>query len=174
MGDKAAAILPEMVSNLLAPAYLFTAVLGIGGALALYYIFKYNELGNAINSIAVSMLAMIFLFSFSMPAVNGEIGLKKGCEEAMEVAKARNITSFAYYKFKTGDNLDVYLNQSVKQLEETHFQQNAQTEQADAKLADGQPAGGQQTDAQQADGQQTDAKHADAQQADAQQGIEHQ
>ena len=126
MGNKAAAMLPAMVFNLWAPAYLFTAILGIGGALALYYTFKYNELGSAINSIAISMLAMIFLFSFSMPAANSEIGLKKGCEDAMEVAKAKNITNFAYYRFKTGDNLDVYLNQSVKQLEEADFQQSEQ------------------------------------------------
>ena len=91
--------------------------------MALYYIFKFNEVGRAINSIAVSMLAMIFLFSFSMPAVNSEIGLKKGCEDAMELAKEKNISNFAYYKFKTGDNLDVYLNQSVKLLEEADFQQ---------------------------------------------------
>lgn len=128
MGDKAAGILPEMVNGLWAPAYIFVAVLGIGGALALYYIFKFNEVGRAINSIAVSMLAMIFLFSFSMPAVNSEIGLKKGCEDAMELAKEKNISNFAYYKFKTGDNLDVYLNQSVKLLEEADFQQAGQAD----------------------------------------------
>lgn len=109
--------LPEIICSLRAPLYLFTAILGIGGALALFYIFRRKNIGNAINSTAISMLLLIFAVSFSMPQLNREIGLKEGCNKAMQIAKEKGIENYSYYRFKTGDNLDVYLNRQLQELE---------------------------------------------------------
>ena len=61
---------------------------------------------------------MIFFASLSMSKLNTSIGgLEEGCAKAMEVAKEKNIGNYAYYRFKTADNLDVYLGKELKKLE---------------------------------------------------------
>ncbi len=107
---------PEFIYDLWMPVECFTAILGIGGAASLYFLFKKRSTEGAINSIAISMLMLVFFISFSMPKVNHFIGLKEGCREAMEVAAKKGIGNYAYYQFKTGDNLDVYLGREVKPL----------------------------------------------------------
>ena len=107
----------RILSALWAPLQLFTAILGIGGAAALWFL-KRGKTGCCINSIAISLLAMIFCASLSMSKLNTSIGgLEEGCAKAMEVAKEKNIGNYAYYRFKTADNLDVYLGKELKKLE---------------------------------------------------------
>lgn len=113
-----ATTLPAAIFDLWAPLQFFTAILGIGGVFALYFIYKKNNLGRGINSIAISMLAMIFLISFSTQKLNPEIGLKEGCSKAIELAQERGIENYSYYRFVTGDNLDVYLGKQLALLEE--------------------------------------------------------
>ena len=108
--------LPDVIFNLWAPVELFVAILGIGGACSLYFLFKKKSLGGAINSIALSMLLLVFSVSFSMPKVNPMIGLKEGCNKAMEIASERGIKNFSHYRMTIGSNLDVYLNQQLTEL----------------------------------------------------------
>lgn len=109
--------LPDFVFASWLPIECFVAVLGIGGFCALYYIYKKESIGGAILSIALSMLLLVFSVSFSIPKINPSIGLKEGCQRAMEVAAEKGIDQYAYYRFKTGDNLDVYLGQKLKHIE---------------------------------------------------------
>lgn len=108
--------LPEFIYDLWMPVECFTAILGIGGAVSLYFLFKKRSTEGAINSIAISMLLLVFSISFSMPKVNHFIGLKEGCRRAMEVAAQKGIGNYAYYQFTTGDNLDVYIGKEIKPL----------------------------------------------------------
>lgn len=108
--------LPDLIHDLWAPIEFYVAILGAGGFCALYYILKKKSIESAINSIAISMLLLVFSFSFSIPKINHIIGLKEGCRRAMEVAAEQKIDNYAYYQFKTGDNLDVYLGKEVKLL----------------------------------------------------------
>ncbi len=109
--------LPDLIFSLWAPFPFFTGILCAGGLFALYWLFKKRNICNAINSIAISMLLLVFAVSFSMPQLNREIGLKEGCNKAMQIAREKGITNYSYYRFKTGDNLDVYLNRSLNELE---------------------------------------------------------
>ncbi|MBE6229866.1 MAG: hypothetical protein E7119_04670 [Bacteroidales bacterium] len=109
--------LPDIVHNLWAPIEFYTAILGAGGICALYFVLKRKSIENGINSIAISMLLLVFAFSFSIPKINHIIGLKEGCRRAMEVAAEKKINNYAYYQFKTGDNLDVYLGKQVRLLD---------------------------------------------------------
>lgn len=109
--------LPDFLFDLYAPIELFVAILGAGGICALYYIFKKKSIEGAINSIAVSMLLLVFSASFSIPKVNHIIGLKEGCRKAAEVAQERGIENFSHYRMTIGSNLDVYLNRQLKELD---------------------------------------------------------
>ncbi len=106
----------QIKEALWAPLPLFTAILGAGGIYALYTIYRRGAVGKAINSIAVSMLVMVFCFSLSMPKINSFIGLEEGCRKAMEIAGERGIENYSYCHFKTGDNLDVYLGKQLRQV----------------------------------------------------------
>lgn len=98
-----------------APVQLFTGILMAGGAAAIFFICK-KKSGAAIKSIAISMFVLIFTASFSLPSFNNMIGMKAGCERAMELAAENGIKEFVYYDFKAGDNFDVYLGQQLKRL----------------------------------------------------------
>jgi hypothetical protein len=108
--------LPDLIHDLWAPIEFYVAILGAGGFCAIYYILKKKSIESAINSIAISMLLLVFTFSFSIPKINHIIGLKEGCRRAIEVAAEQKIDNYAYYQFKTGDNLDVYLGKEVRLL----------------------------------------------------------
>ena len=109
--------LPEFIFDLWAPIEFFVAILGIGGICALYFLFKKKNLESAINSIALSMLFLIFAVSFSMPKVNPVIGLEAGCNKAMEIASEKKIENFSHYRLTIGSNLDVYLNRQLTELD---------------------------------------------------------
>lgn len=108
--------LPEVIFNLWAPVEFFVAILGIGGICSLYFLFKKKSLGGAINSIALSMLLLVFSVSFSIPKINPMIGLREGCNKAMEVASEKGIDNFSHYRMTIGSNLDVYLQRQLTEL----------------------------------------------------------
>lgn len=44
------------------------------------------------------------------------IGLREGCNKAMEVASEKGIDNFSHYRMTIGSNLDVYLQRQLTEL----------------------------------------------------------
>lgn len=82
---------------------LFTA-----GLISLYFLHK-RIIARAINSLASGILIALFIGSFTLPRLNEFIGLAAVCKQAQAVAGEYNIYDFYYYKFRSGEYLDIYL-----------------------------------------------------------------
>ena len=80
-------------------------------------IIRKNKLSGATNSIAASILLLLFAGSMSMPSLNKYIGIREGCEHAIQKAKASG-EEVCYYDFSSGPNLDYYLKQHGMKIRE--------------------------------------------------------
>lgn len=107
---------PITLPILWAPYQAFTLILALGSVAALLFIRK-NKLSGATNSIAASILLLLFAGSMSMPSLNKYIGIREGCEHAIQKAKASG-EEVCYYDFSSGPNLDYYLKQHGMKIRE--------------------------------------------------------
>lgn len=107
--------------RLWAPVPLFTFILFAGCLLAIYYVRKEN-INAAINSVAASMMILIFAASFSMNNINYILGAEKICSQAKIIAEENNIDNYAYYDLRSADNFDVFLGKHLKELSKEELQ----------------------------------------------------
>lgn len=103
-------------------------ILSASAALSLYFLYKRTGY-KAINCIACGILCAIFTGSFTLPKLNEYIGLAAICQEAQTLAHKNNIRNFYYYKFRSGEYLDIYLGNDTTplrtdNLEDLDYQQN--------------------------------------------------
>lgn len=93
--------------------YTGIAILSVAGVMSLYMLSK-NKIQNAITSTGYGMLSMLFVCSFTLPEFAKHIGFGDMAAAAQEKAKMETIDSYAYYKFETVSNIDVYLGQELE------------------------------------------------------------
>lgn len=91
-------------------------ILSIGGFWGILFVTK-NKLNSACRGIAISMLATIFVSSFYIPKYNYMIGFHEMAEKAKSIAEENDIESYAFYQFRSGENMDVYLGQDLNAIE---------------------------------------------------------
>lgn len=94
---------------------LSTFVLTTGSICALYFLYR-KQLLPAINSMAIGLLTTVFVGSFTIPALNPMIGFKAITTKAEALAHERNIEKYHYFPFRSAENMDAYLGQSVHPL----------------------------------------------------------
>lgn len=94
---------------------LSAAVLSLSSAFCLYLLYK-KQFFHAINSLSIGILLTIFIGGLSMPAINPYIGFGNLTEKAKTIAGEQRISRYYYYNFRSGENLDVYLNQKITPL----------------------------------------------------------
>ena len=113
--------------ELWAPLPLFTALMAVGGALSLVYLYK-KDIVKGVYAISASLFITLFAAGFSMGSLNDMIGLKGACKYAeSEQCRVKNeggeSLNYGYYEFKAGDNLDVYLGVVPKKISAEELQQ---------------------------------------------------
>lgn len=111
--------------TLWAPVQVLTAILLAGGTVSIILLAK-NKLNSSIQIYTVAIFTFILAASFSIPNLNNSIGMKQGCEKAMELGAKNGIDNYSYYDFKAGENFDVYfkdkmLKQGVKKEKIAEF-----------------------------------------------------
>lgn len=115
------ALLIPSVLLILSPAALFfvdelpftIVFLSLSGVWGVIYVLR-NNLERACRGIAIGILATIFIVSFSVSKFNATIGFRVMAERAKEVAQARGIKTYSFYQFRSGENMDVYLEQTLQ------------------------------------------------------------
>lgn len=95
--------------------YIALGVLFLGGLQAIYWL-KANK-SRAIRSVSVSLLIFIFVASFNVSQFNQYIGFEAMATEAQGHFKDRTCSEYAYYRFRGGENMDVFLKTSLKRLD---------------------------------------------------------
>jgi 4-amino-4-deoxy-L-arabinose transferase-like glycosyltransferase len=115
---------PAVIFLLLWPASLFVkppvegldmllprigaGVASLAGALALLGLWR-KRLRIAIWYVAAGMVAMVFVASFSLPQINGRIGLRELAREA----EATGADGYAWFGYRPFADMDVYLGREV-------------------------------------------------------------
>ena len=105
--------LPYQFENLTA-IYAGLILIGASGLTALALLWKYKTAIKAIIVVSAGMLGMIFIISFSIPQFNKYIGFGEMAKSAKKNAEENKIRNFAYYKFNTAENMNIYINQQLE------------------------------------------------------------
>lgn len=93
-------------------AFILTA----GSGCALYFLYR-RQLLAAVNSMAIGLLITVFAGSFAVPGLNPIIGFKAMTIKAENIAHERGIEKYHYFPFRSAENMDAYLGQTVYPLE---------------------------------------------------------
>ena len=56
---------------------------------------------------------MLFTGAFALPKFNPSIGLSEMAEKAYEICEEEDIDHYYYYRFRSGENMDVYLHEDA-------------------------------------------------------------
>ena len=103
--------LPEHIT-----LWLIAALLALA-TFAGYSLFRvHTDIYRGIISLAAGMLGCIFIFSFSIPNINGHIGFGKMAEYTRQTAQAHQINSIFYYPFRSGEFLSFYFGKTVEPI----------------------------------------------------------
>ncbi len=90
-------------------------IITTGSIGALYFLYR-KQLLPAANSMAAGLLIAVFAGSFAIPALNPLIGFKAMTDKAASIAHERGIEKYCYFPFRSAENMDAYLNQTVYPL----------------------------------------------------------
>lgn len=128
-GVKATVVIPAAIFAVVFPAFLIgikyipydytgilpflgTGILTVAGISGLILTYQ-NQLEKTVIHMGYGLLFTIFICSFMIPQFNHYIGLRKMAESAKE----KGIENYAYYKFFTAPNMDVYLHCPVEYID---------------------------------------------------------
>lgn len=111
------------------PLSLQIAIFSLSAAalLSLSYLYR-KKILPAIKSLAGGIILVIFIGGFYIPQLNPYIGFREVCREASKIAAQQNIEHYYYYNFRSGENMDVYLNTEVKKIKIDEIPETAQRE----------------------------------------------
>ena len=97
--------------------YVGATFLMLSGILALWFLYRFKHINNAINSMAMGMLCIVFFAGFSFPSINEEIGFESVCKQAAIMAEKNETTTFYTYGIRRPDSMDVFLHHDVLKVE---------------------------------------------------------
>lgn len=92
----------------LAWGYVALGALFIASCVALWQLWR-GQMQRSIVWCGGGLLAMIALATPAIPQFNRQMGVGDLSAKAMEVAEAEGIKNFAFYRFRSGQNMDIYL-----------------------------------------------------------------
>jgi len=95
--------------------YIAIIVLFIFSLTACYSLYR-KQIYRAIHCIALGILGTLFTGAFVLPQMNPYIGFTAMATEAYRISEEENIDHYYYYKFRSGENLDVYLHEKVMKV----------------------------------------------------------
>ena len=92
--------------------YVAIITLFIFSLTACYLLYR-KQMYRAINCAALGILATLFTGAFALPRINPYIGFTTMAKEAYHICEEENIDHYYYYKFRSGENMDVYLHEEA-------------------------------------------------------------
>lgn len=95
--------------------YVAIITLFIFSVTACYLLYR-KQIYRAINCTALGILATLFTGAFALPQINPYIGFTAMATEANHIREEENIYHYYYYKFRGGENMDVYLHEEATKI----------------------------------------------------------
>ena len=96
--------------------YVAATVITITGLTVLFILYKKNNTYRAIYAMSIGLLLTVFVFGFTMPQLNIQLGWSKLCAKAIELSEERKITDYYVYEISRAENMDVFLNKDVQEI----------------------------------------------------------
>lgn len=96
--------------------YIALFILSAGGIASLLYIWK-KDINKAIVSSALGVLLLLFVVSYIIPQFNEYIGLEALARKGEELAADHQTNKYAFYKFRDGESMDIYLDKPLVRIE---------------------------------------------------------
>ena len=90
--------------------YIAVALLFMFSLTACWLLYR-KQMYKAINCTALGILATLFTGAFALPQVNPYIGLTTAAEKAQDICEQEEIDHYYYYRFRSGENMDVFLHE---------------------------------------------------------------
>lgn len=72
----------------------------------------------AINFTALGVLTTLFIGSFALPRINPTIGWAALAERAQKIQQTEKLDNYYFFRFRSGENMDAYLEQPLTKLTE--------------------------------------------------------
>ena len=94
-----------------------------GAALSLYALHQ-KKFYQAVNGLAIGLLCGLFVMGFAIPQFNKHIGFRELCEKAEQIAGDQHICQYYYYNIRSGENMDVYLQQKIRKIDIKQLEQS--------------------------------------------------
>ena len=95
---------------------------GIGilfvSALFAFVSLRRHNLHQAIQTTALGLLFSIFVSSFALPKLNPNLGFSALSQKALEIIDNSTIENLYFYRFRSGENMDVYLHRPLFKIKE--------------------------------------------------------
>lgn len=82
---------------------------------ACYMLYR-KRVFRAINCVALGILAALFTGAFALPRINPYIGLTTMATKAHHICEEEHIDHYYYYKFRGGENMDIYLHEEAMKI----------------------------------------------------------
>lgn len=96
--------------------YMGAACLSLSAVLCLYFLF-HKQLFRATNMLSIGLLLTILISGISISELNPYIGFKEISQKAQTISQKEGIENYYYYKLRSGENMDVYLNQTINEID---------------------------------------------------------
>lgn len=109
-------ILKDKITTEVTVLMYITAFLLSASAIVFFLFLYKKKLYTAINCLTGGILLSIFIGSFSIPSLNPEIGFRDMCKQTEQIARQENIQNFHFYKIRSAENMDVYLDREIKEV----------------------------------------------------------
>lgn len=90
-------------------------ILSASAGISLVLLFR-KHLLKATNALSIGILLTILTASFAIPKLNNYIGFGNLAREAQKIGNQRGIRNYFFYQFRSGENIDSYLNQDIKNI----------------------------------------------------------
>lgn len=90
-----------------------------GGFMTLWYLYKMKRTAWAIDTLSLTVLALVFIAGFAIRDFNADMGYGKLSEEALKLKSAHPEARIIAYKLDRPENIDVYLKETPFQISES-------------------------------------------------------
>lgn len=92
------------------------AALTAGGVVSLIFLLRRRDVHRGIRSLAVGLMAALFLGGWSLPELNANLGYGALCREGEKAAREQGVDTFYTWRLSRSVGMDVYLHRPVREV----------------------------------------------------------
>lgn len=96
--------------------WIAASLLSACSLISLVFLFRKHFIRST-NTLSIGILLTLLTGGFAISGINSQIGLEEVCQKAETLARQNNIQHYYFYKFRSGENMDVYLKEKIDPID---------------------------------------------------------